>query len=284
MKRTAVLFSSHLMGKTILARLNKLREEVPPNHDVFFYYDETRLSQAQAARIAPALGHGSHDWHQYKRACHYFPGKIPGNEDGMLLSAFHRLPGYDNYWYLEYDVVYSGHWGSFFADFVDNSADMLSTSIARHDQIPEWPLWKSLELPDAVALPRQEWLRSFNPILRLSRAALEILAEEYRQNAWAGHSEGVMSTVLAYRGLQIEDFGGEGEFVPDGRENRYYRNNRLDKSLNPGTFVFRPPMEAPGSEPNVLWHPVKDASHDTWDRESKVSVSFFKSLWNFFRR
>jgi hypothetical protein len=72
--------------------------------------------------------------------------------------------------------------------------------------------------------------------------------------------------VLAYRGLRIEDIGGDGEFVPPGRENRYYRNNWLDKSLTPGTFVFRPAMPAPGLEPNLLWHPVKDTDHRTWDR------------------
>ena len=118
MKRNAVLFSSHLMGETVLARLRKLRAEVPEGHDVFFYYDETRLNDAEASRLAgPALGHGSHDWPRYKRPCRYFPDKIPGNEDGMLLSAFHRLPGYDNYWYLEYDVVYSGDWRNFFQNF-----------------------------------------------------------------------------------------------------------------------------------------------------------------------
>ncbi|SEK28056.1 hypothetical protein [Nitrosovibrio tenuis] len=269
MIRTAILFSSHLLGETVLARLGKLRAEAPPGHDVFFYYDETKLRHSQVTRRAGgAIPHGSYDWSQYKRPCGYFPGKIPGNEDGMLLSAFHRLPGYDYYWYLEYDVVYSGHWEDFFSGFADNSADMLSTSITRHDQIPDWPLWKSLELPDGITLPSEKWLRSFNPILRLSRAALETLAAEYHQHAWAGHSECVMPTVLDYRGLRIEDIGGDGEFVPQGRENYFYRNNRMDKSLSPGTFVFRPAMAAPGSEPNLLWHPVKDPDHHTWDKAS----------------
>jgi hypothetical protein len=264
--RTVVLFSSHLIGDTVLARLQKLRTEAPANHDVFFYYDETRLSHKQATRVAgPALGHGSHDWPRYKRACSYFPDKIPGNEDGMLLSAFHRLPAYDNYWYLEYDVVYSGHWGNFFENFANNPADMLSTSIARHDRIPDWPPWKSLELPDGIVLPRQQWLRSFNPVLRLSRTALETLSSEYQQYGWAGHSECVVPTVLAYRGLRIEDIGGDGEFVPPGRENRHYRNNWLSRSLTPGTFVFRPAMSSAGPEPNLLWHPVKDTNHHTWD-------------------
>jgi hypothetical protein len=285
MKRNAVLFSSHLMGETVLARLRKLRTEVPEGHDVFFYYDETQLNDAEASHLAgPALRHGSHDWPRYKRPCRYFPDKIPGNEDGMLLSAFHRLPGYDNYWYVEYDVVYSGDWRSFFQNFADNTADMLSTSIARHDRIPDWPFWKSLELPDGLVLPEQQWLRSFNPVVRLSRGALETLSHEYRENGWAGHSECVVPTVLAYRGLRIEDIGGDGEFVPPGRENRFYRNNWLDKSLTPGTFVFRPPMSEPGPEPDMLWHPVKDTDHRTWDRAVEPPSSLPVRLQGVLRR
>ena len=284
-KRTAILFSSHLLGDTVLARLAKLRAEVPANHDVIFYYDETKLRHGLVKpRAGPVLAHGSNDWPRYKRPSHYFPGKIPGNEDGMLLSAFHRLPSYDNYWYVEYDVVYSGHWGNFFVNFADNTADMLSTSITRHDQIPDWPLWKSLELPGEIILPRQKWLRSFNPILRLSRQAMETLTAEYHQHAWAGHSECVMPTVLEYRGLRIEDIGGDGEFVPEGRENRHYRNNRLSKALTPGTFVFRPPMMAPGLEPDLLWHPVKDANHRTWDRGSGQFASLLMQLQGLLKR
>ncbi|MGB5199271.1 MAG: hypothetical protein WBR56_05160, partial [Sedimenticolaceae bacterium] len=56
----------------------------------------------------------------------------------------------------------------------------------------------------------------------------------------------------------------DGEFTRPERINRHYRSNRFDKSLSPGTFVFRPTMDAPGAEPNLLWHPVKDQGHRTW--------------------
>ncbi len=85
----------------------------------------------------------------------------------------------------------------------------------------------------------------------------------------------MVPTVLAYRGLQIEDIGGDGEFVPPGRENRYYRNNWLDKSLTPGTFVFRPPMPEPGAEPDYVVAPSEGygPSHLGSSRGTTVSVA-----------
>lgn len=265
MMRNAILFSSHLLDEVVLARIGKLRSEVPVGYDVYFFFDESKLKRKNVLRHAgsPALEHGEEIWRNYKQANRYFTTKIPGNEDGMLLGAFHRLPRYDYYWYLEYDVVYTGNWKDFFDEFDGNEADMLSTNISRHDEIPDWPLWKSVEMPDGMDLSRNCWLRSFNPILRLSHRAMEVLTEECSKG-WAGHSEAVMPTILMHRGLVVEDFGGDGEFTPKGREHRHYRSNRLDNSLAPGTFVFRPPMAVPGNEPGKLWHPVKDAAHRTW--------------------
>ena len=277
MMRNAILFSSHLLDDVVLARLNKLRSEVPAGFEVYFFFDEAKLRKKDVLRHAraPALEHGNDSWMKYKKANRYFTTKIPGNEDGMLLGAFHRMPRHDYYWYLEYDVVYSGNWKGFFAEFDENSADMLSTNISRHDEIPDWPLWKSVEMPDGMDLPKNLWLRSFNPILRLSHRAMEVLTEECRKG-WAGHSEAVMPTMLMHRGLSIEDFGGSGEFTPPEREHRHYRSNRLDNSLAPGTFVFRPAMNAPGVEPRKLWHPVKDTTHKTWDKPA--------SFWGMLRR
>ena len=268
MMRNAILFSSHLLDEVVLSRINKLRSEVPAGFEVYFFFDEAKLRKKDVLRHAgaPALEHGNDSWMTYKKANRYFTTKIPGNEDGMLLGAFHRMPKYDYYWYLEYDVVYSGNWKDFFAEFDENNADMLSTNISCHDEIPDWPLWKSVDLPPDLDLPRSSWLRSFNPILRLSHHGMEVLTEECRKG-WKGHSEAVMPTALLQRGLSIEDFGGSGEFTPPERKHRHYRSNRLDNSLAPGTFIFRPAMTAPGDERRMLWHPVKDAGHQTWDRQ-----------------
>jgi hypothetical protein len=279
MMRNAILFSSHLMDDIVLSRLEKLKSEVPSGYDVYFFFDETKLKKRNVLRHAgtPVLEHGKDNWMTYKKPNRYFTTKIPGNEDGMLLSAFHRLPQYDYYWYLEYDVVYSGNWKDFFAEFGENRADMLSTNISRHDEIPDWPLWKSVEMPVGMDLPRNFWLRSFNPILRLSLRAMEVMTEECKKG-WMGHSEAVMPTVLLQRGLILEDFGGSGEFTPPEREHRHYRSNRFDNSLAPGTFVFRPAMTATGDEPGKLWHPVKGAGHQTWDHDGLL-VAMRKRFW-----
>lgn len=74
---------------------------------------------------------------------------------------------------------------------------------------------------------------------------------------WDGMYELAWLTVALWSGFVIEDFGGAGEFVRPGNENRWYTSNPSCNSLAPGSFVYRPSRFAPGHDPIKLWHPVK---------------------------
>lgn len=271
MARTAVLFTTHLINKRVRAHFLKLRDELPEGYELFLFYDEQRLSKRAARKLAgdAVLPHDNDDWKRFKRPGHYFPGKIPGNEDGLLMSAMDRLPGYDWYWYIEYDMAFSGDWRTLFSAMEASDADLLAVNMIRHDAIPNWPLWKSIEIPQGHELPPANWVRAHFAIARLSRRLPEILIPFYKQG-WSGHSEGLLATLAEQHGLSIEDIGGDGEFVRPGNTNRFYRSTPTSDSLGPGTLVFRPPMEKPGHEPDMLWHPVKKASRHDWDSERNL--------------
>jgi hypothetical protein len=66
-----------------------------------------------------------------------------------------------------------------------------------------------------------------------------------------------MPTLLSRAGFELEDIGGNGSFTKPGNINRFYQNTPISDSYAPGTFVFRPVRNAPGSKSNTLWHPVK---------------------------
>lgn len=276
MARTAILFTTHVINAQVEAHFFKLRDELPKGYELFLFHDEQRIPERKARKLAGGaiLSHDKDGWKRFKRPGRYFKEKIPGNADGLLMNAMDRLPGYDWYWYIEYDVAFSGDWRTFFAAMEESDADMLATCVMRGNSLPDWPLWKSIEVPEGEALPENERLRVLLVISRFSRRVNEVLAPVYQQG-WAGHFEALFASLAARHGLRIEDIGGKGEFVRPGNTDRFYRNTPTSNSLGPGTLVFRPAMEKPGDEPDMLWHPVKKTSRHDWDNAGSPFRNLF---------
>jgi hypothetical protein len=190
----------------------------------------------------------------------YFPlgfSIIPGSNHFPLLKFYLSHPNYDYYWCIEEDVDFSGDWREFFEAFSSVGADFISSHIRRYQDEPEWPWWSALAHPYFV-IPQKQRIRSFNPIYRISRAGLELLHKAL-SSKWCGHHEVLIPTLLYESGLSISDFGGMGEFVPEGFENRFYLENTPNPKgiLSDGTMRWRPVFEKIGNLENKLYHPVK---------------------------
>jgi len=184
-----------------------------------------------------------------------------GHTDLIALHFFKSHPQFERYWFIEYDVRFSGDWRDFFLAFEDNDADFLSASIRRASNDPRWMHWPTLHPPASVGpLPIDERLCSFMPILRISRRGLQVIDQAYREG-WAGHCEASWPTILNRAGCRLEDFGGDGEFVRPENRNRFYTNTPSDQDLAPGSLVFRPVRFVAGFRRNRLWHPVKPLRH-----------------------
>ena len=279
MTRTAVLFTTHVINERVRAHFRKLRDELPPGYELILFYDEQRLSERAVKKLAgdAVLPHENEGWKRFKRVGR-FEHKIPGNEDGLLMNAMDRLPGYDWYWYIEYDMAFSGDWRTFFRAMAASDADLLAINMIRHDDCPDWPLWKSLEIPADHQLPPDKWIRAHFAISRFSSRINAVLVPVYKQG-WSGHAEALLATLADQEGMRIEDIGGDGEFVRPGNVNRFYRSTPTSNSLGPGTLVFRPAMDQPGDEPDMLWHPVKKASRHDWDSEEPALLSLARRIW-----
>ena len=170
----------------------------------------------------------------------------------------------DRLWVCEYDVDVAGRWDSVFGRYADNDADLLTSTLRfRHEQ-PRWAWWRSARAPHGV--PAERWVRSLNPLMRVSRRLLEVYVEAMAAGAgeWNGHYEFTVPTSALAAGLRLEDFGGDGSFVPPGREHSLYVG-KPPKGRPAGlTFGFRPVRhhyfhERPEDfeRPGMLYHPVK---------------------------
>jgi hypothetical protein len=176
------------------------------------------------------------------------------------LRFFREYPDYDQYWLIEYDVRYTGHWADLLQDLSASRADLMATVIQSRTEHPKWPHWRSLRT-GAGTLPESCRLKAFLPLVRLSRAALRAM-EAAHQSGWVGHYETFWPSAVAAAGLRVEDIGGTGRFTPRDRQGKYYTTSSFDPSHAPGSFEFRPPIlehQVP-RVPALLWHPVKSAA------------------------
>lgn len=195
-----------------------------------------------------------------------------GYVDTVMIPVLSGLvaQGARHVWLCEYDVDFAGSWSELFGRFADNPADLLTSLLMFRRQQPKWPWWKSAEAPPKVG----RRVRSLNPLVRMSPAALAAYVDAVADERWQGHYEFTLPTAVREAGLLLEDFGGEGSFVPPGRERTTYIGKSPKGRPADLTFGFRPVRdhyfhEEPGTfeKPGLLYHPVKPGV-SAWTRDS----------------
>jgi hypothetical protein len=182
---------------------------------------------------------------------------IPGSAHFPLLEFYLNYPVYDYYWLIEDDVQFNGDWNTFFEAFRNAGHDFITTHIRYYAEEPLWTWWRLFgHLTENI--PYQRRLRSFNPIYRISRSALDFIHSALLQ-FWIGHHEVLYPTLLHENGFRIMDMGGDGRFVPEGFRNVFYTSHSSGSEgrIDEGTFRFRPCWAEIGNEHNKLYHPVK---------------------------
>lgn len=217
------------------------------------------LSQKQLPKKIKSLS-SFHFSEEVLTELNYFPlgfSLIPGSNHFPLLKFYLSHPEYDYYWCIEEDVRFSGNWQTFFESFSHIDSDFISCHLRRPDDEPDWYWWSAMAHPYAT-IPLDQRIRSFNPIYRISKLALEQINKALLSK-WCGHHEVLIPTLLYQSGLEIIDFGGTGEFVPPGFENEFYLENTPNKKgiLSDGTMRWRPVFKKAGEIEGKLYHPVK---------------------------
>jgi len=272
MRKQAFLFLCHRSTRETRKRFTRLQDGASSFGDVFWLFHASKASpnpKHVPSTMTSVFTDGSLAALGYPMIG---PGLIPGHVHFPLLQFFHACPDYAHYWLIEYDVHYAGDWGDFFASITDSfSSDFVSCHVRHHHEQPTWNWWSSLTHP-SKSLPREERLRSFNPIFRVSNAGLQCLHEAHSAG-WQGHNEVFLPTMIHRAGLSVLDFGGNGPFVPKRFEDRFYTSILTDGRLGAGTMRYRPASWRPGPEQNMLHHPVKSLSWMAQKKGNEVASS-----------
>ena len=177
---------------------------------------------------------------------------VPGSNHFPLLQFYKDNMQYDYYWNIEYDVRFNGDWRTFFSFFEAKDDDFITSHIETLSEHPSWPHWDKMELNDTY-IPLNEYIRSFNPIYRISCRALDFL-DNFLSRKNSGHHEILIPTVLKHYGFKVADMGGKGSFIYKGMPDLFY----TDDSAFQSTMRYRPVYsECDMQISDKLYHPVK---------------------------
>ncbi|MDR6339102.1 hypothetical protein HNQ91_002153 [Filimonas zeae] len=234
---------SNTLHKTVLL-YHQSTPDIPENiqQETPFAFSDAILSRLNYTPISPQL--------------------LPGSIHFPVLQYYLANPGYQYYWLVEDDVRYGDTWDNFFRFFIQRkqAADFMASHITTYRQEPGWHWWPTLQHTNADNIPLANRLKSFNPIFRISGRALAFLHQAL-QAGWQGHHEVLLPSLLHKAGFEINDFGGNGAFVPAGCSNRFYAasyHTAAGKTLS--SMRFRPCIETEEMTKPLLYHPVKTRS------------------------
>jgi hypothetical protein len=220
-----IIFRSHHLDTLCVQNLFHVYKQILKlrSHDFLFLYDDTRnfFDLEKLKTISSNLFFDKENQHEmkcllfnkdtimFKRKNYDFwkRGDIPITWASLI------LPEYDYYYQIDYDC-YSNNWRQFFLDLSINNSDMLATHIQKYAEHPNWYWWpdqnldqfKSALNPELkqLTIEREQLLKSFFPIIRLSKAALDSLKKYYNFN-FKGHCEVFTPSVINSQNLSVQN-------------------------------------------------------------------------------
>lgn len=255
MKKQVVLLVSHFIDSNVISKYKRIREELnKENTDVFLLLNTEYKNQFIVPKDIACYSCDIDDLNslEYESIEETI---LPGSCHFTILKFSKDNPQYSYYWFIEYDVEFTGTWSLLIDTFSGMKYDFISSHIEKYnDKNSNWSWWHN---SNNVGYPLEKCVKGFNPICRYSFEALKYI-DKYQREGHSAHSEVMITTCLYNAGFTIADFGGKDEFVPEGFYNKFYIDA---EGTNNGTMRYRPLFTKPDIEkamiPNKLFHPLK---------------------------
>lgn len=266
MSRSAIVYYAHDVSGTRLREARRLVQEVAPERDLWVSgccATADALDGLKALprlRLAPCVKDDLRALPYPARLAGTQWATMRGSPDLALLHFFRAQPDYDHYWFVEYDVRYTGIWEDFFSAFDDSPADLLACHLSPYRASKTWVHWKTFA-PASEPVPEEQRVMGFLVVCRLSRRLLQRI-DALCQAGWTGHPEALWPTAAKSAGYPIEEIGGETIFTPPARRKKYYGWAHVPGVGRIGNVTAWPfysdKSDFVHRTKDLLWHPVKD--------------------------
>ncbi len=266
-RNCAVIYQAHQWNAVHALRYERLRREVGELADCFILFhasaDDPQLRSTVA--VYPEARFFETEALQRALGYPYFTDKgvLPGSTHFPIVE-FSRGQHYDQYWFVESDVEFSGNWGDLIRRVPSTaSAHFVACHIKPYAEMPRNMWWRELTVPAGVPVQTadDDWrMFAFLPIARFSALALRTVDQAHQQG-WNGFLEVLIPSVLRQAGLEMADFNQFGSLyqpserrtrVPGERGNSYSGSMRWRPAICLNEFARH-------LAPDTLYHPIKEA-------------------------
>lgn len=261
--KNCILYLSHIINDDIVNHFLKLKNDVKKTYDIYFIFDSNSNYYFETKKYADKidficinskkqlneLGYERFDNNTTIGIAYWFL-------QYFVIKLNHKE--YDNYWLMEYDVIFNGNYNDFFSDIDDNIHNDFVTQITEsyYDSM-DWYWWKdyaNFNIDEKYYNYNKNYLfHSFNPIFRLSINAIMFMDCFLKTNKVNGHYEYLLITLLFNNGFSI--------FSINDDKNLQFTNDKYNKKYcNQNTFKYRPFItinDIINNSVNFLYHPFK---------------------------
>ena len=261
-KRSVVLFLCHLINVQVIKQYRKLCRDIGEEYDIYWVF-QTDNGYSEKELLAKRIKMFRFTMNDLNSLGYSYLERLYGSEHYILEFFARSFPKYDFYWVIEYDVFFTGNWRHLFDYFKSDNADFLSSHIEKKgSDNAEWPWWNHITFDEDCKVSEDKYVKSFNPIYRISSRAVSFLDSYLKRNSNKGFYEVLMATSLYNNGFLLEDFGGTGCFSKKNNRHRFYVQ---DAGTNNGTMRWRPifdmrVVKAFGTK-DKLFHPVRETDN-----------------------
>jgi hypothetical protein len=239
---------THRFDGFVQKQFSTLKRQIPSDFEIFIMAEEGTV-------VPEAFLKQTHffDFSKIKsRASEYIGSSVvPGNMHLAALDFFEKTPQFKYYWFIEYDVFFTGNWADLFEFFSNDSTDLLCPRIKTVLEDLNWDWLHTIRMP-SVIMPKENWKIGLFSIYRISNRGLHAVNRKVSEG-WSGHFEGLLVNMIENSGFSFAQLGGNGTFTPLERKKLFLSQPNSGKPY----FRFRPVISFIPFKKNILVHPVK---------------------------
>lgn len=261
--KQALFFVTHIFDARVEKRLKKIISDTENFCDVYIttnkpenipapYKDRVRTwSLEEMKKRNSLLISNGYLWN-----CHMTP---------LILRE--KVPFYDFFWFIEYDVVYTGNWGDIISQCMSDDADLIATHLKRYTENDQkkWSWWKIFTTWDDILSDTQK-ISGFFPVYRISNQWIDAIQESIHRG-WKGHFESLIPTAIEFQKGTLHELGWSAPLTPQERK-WYYYTTYASKYRTLSEFRYAPDHVVLLRK-KTLYHPVK-----TW-----IFTSLLGEFW-----
>ena len=247
-----IVFTTYKIDNTIIKLFNQIKNDFANNNDVDVWlayncsYDTCSMEYDKIFYYSKQLiendGFKLH-YYYWNASDKDFYGH---NIDLVYIDFFFNHQEYDRYWFVDYDVMFTGNWNDLITYFNDYDYDFICSNLLMNHSIDI--CFKVNPLGINYDITKQ--YHGFTMLMMISNRAMQYLLKIYKNGAW-GFVETFFPSVLYYNidgdvPFKLGTFN-EYNFV-DG----YSQND--DSTMNCKTWTKE---EIKNFKPNKLYHSIK---------------------------